>query len=75
MKLYLVTRTDEWDWDEYDGFVVRAMNEKNALELAHKKADEYNRPEKYTFRADNTHIVEITNEGPEEIILDSFIRG
>ena len=75
MKLYLVTRTDEWDWDEYNGFVIRAVNEENALELAHKFADEYDNPEDYTFRPDNTKIVEITNEGLEEIILESFIGG
>ena len=32
-------------------------------------------PKDYTFRPDNTKIVEITNEGPEEVILDSFIAG
>ena len=75
MKLYLVTRTDEADWDEHDGFVVRAANEENALKLAHEFADKYNSPKRYTFRSDNTKIVEITNEGPEEVILDSFIAG
>lgn len=75
MKLYLVTRTDEVDWDEHIGFVIRAANEENALKLAHDFADKYNSPKDYTFRDDNTIIAEITNEGPEEIILDSFKRG
>ena len=46
MKLYLVTRTDEADWDEHDGFVVRAANEENALKLAHEFADKYNSPQR-----------------------------
>jgi hypothetical protein len=35
MKLYLLTRTDDWDYDDYDdydSFVVAAENEDNALE-------------------------------------------
>lgn len=33
MNLYKLERNDECDWDEYNGFVVRAENEKEALKL------------------------------------------
>ena len=33
MKLYLIERQDRVDWDEFAGFVVRAENEEQALEL------------------------------------------
>lgn len=31
MKLYLVTRTDDWSYDDYDSFLVAAENEASAL--------------------------------------------
>lgn len=33
MKVYLVRRTDDIDYDEYDGYVVVAENPKKAKEL------------------------------------------
>lgn len=38
MKIYLVRRTDENDWDEYDAFVVVAENENEALSIARDSA-------------------------------------
>lgn len=32
MKLYLLTRTDGWSYDDYDSFVVAAEDEMSALE-------------------------------------------
>lgn len=32
MKLYLLTRTDRWSYNEHDSFIVAAENEKGALE-------------------------------------------
>jgi hypothetical protein len=41
MKIYLVTRSNEYDYDEYDAFVVIANNEKEAEEVATKEAKEH----------------------------------
>lgn len=34
LKLYLVRRTDEWSWDDYDSFVCAAHSEEEARTLA-----------------------------------------
>jgi hypothetical protein len=73
MKLYLVTRTDEVDYGEAEAFVVRAPNKISALKIAHAESDQYHSPKRYLFRSDNTSIIELKNEGPEEIILGSYI--
>lgn len=31
MKLYLISRTDKWGYDDYDSFLVAAENEESAL--------------------------------------------
>lgn len=43
MKLYLISRTDGCDYDEYDSFVVAAENEESALKWCPegKKLEEY----------------------------------
>jgi hypothetical protein len=33
MKLWLVSRTDDWDWDEHDAAIVRAESEEHALKV------------------------------------------
>jgi len=33
MKLYLISRTDNWGYDDFDAFVVAAENEESALEF------------------------------------------
>ena len=33
MKIYLVTRTDDYDWDEYDAVVVVEKTPKKAMEF------------------------------------------
>ena len=40
MKLYLVSRTDRWSWDDYDSFVVAAENEESVLDF-HPKGQYY----------------------------------
>lgn len=40
MKLYLVSRTDDWGYDDYDSFVVAAKSEENALEY-HPRGKDY----------------------------------
>lgn len=34
MNLYIVSRTDEVDWDEYAAFVIAAKDETQALQFA-----------------------------------------
>jgi len=63
MKLYLVTRNDETDYDEYDSFVVRAENEEEAIELC-----------KYSYMKNST-VTEITQEGERGQILGSYNAG
>jgi hypothetical protein len=64
-RIYLVTRTDEIDWDEYDAFVVRAENEEDAL----LQCD-------YGYlNKGNTTVIEITQEGEKGRILGSFNAG
>lgn len=36
MNIYLVSRTDRVDYDEYDAFVVLAQDEREALSIAKK---------------------------------------
>lgn len=76
--IYLVERTDQVDYDEYESVVVAARDEAHALELAKT----LNRPRgagclpprgQYFSNAN----VKITMVDPEEfkIILESFIAG
>lgn len=76
MKLFLVKRTDVWDYDEYEGIVVRAEDEERALAIATKR----NGPGLYDaeypgMRADNITATEIAADGDEEVILTSFHAG
>ena len=40
MKLYLLTRLDQIDWDEYTGFVIIAETPKEAKNIAIEAEDE-----------------------------------
>ena len=72
MKLFLITRTDDWDWDEYDSFVIRAENKENVLTLARAEISSWSED---TFTKENTVITELTSKGEEQIILGSFNAG
>ena len=37
MNLYIVSRIDEVDWDEYEAFVIAAKDETQALKFAKEK--------------------------------------
>lgn len=65
MALYLVSRNDEVDYDEYDSFVVRAKNEEEAILIC---SDDQ-------FRKDNTTIEKLEEKGKSEIILGSYNAG
>ena len=65
MKLFLIERTDDAQYDEYDAFVIRAENEENALKLCNDKKFDYQ----------HTEIIELLAEGEEDVILGSFNAG
>lgn len=72
MKLFLLVRVGETQYDEYVGFVVRAKDEFTARNIAN------------TMPGDEGHIwsdplqvrcTEITTKGDEGIVLGSFNAG
>lgn len=73
MKLFLVKRTDESGYDEYDGLVVRAESADRAEAIA-TNANGIGMG--YTgLGPHNIEVTEITVDGDEEVILDSFNAG
>ena len=76
MNLYLVTRTDEPDYDEYDAFVVAAGNEIEATLFLLQK---YDKPNYSTWPALNKTKVKLigktTQYSEPTEILGSFIAG
>jgi hypothetical protein len=73
---YLVERTDEISWDEYDAFVVKADSEKEALMIAQEKAgNKFWGSEEPFFRVENTTITELTDAMENGEILGSFNAG
>ena len=71
MKIFLLTRKEETDWDEYAGKVVVAKNEENARKIANTStADEgliWEDPEKVTCNIVDTEF--------EHIVLEDFKAG
>ena len=65
MNVYYVW-TDKWDWDEYDGFVVVAKDEENALAMVIGSFSERQR--------DSIHIEEV-DLTTEHMVLGSFNAG
>lgn len=41
LQIYLVTRTDQVSWDEFDGFVAAAENEEAALAMQPGPSDSW----------------------------------
>ena len=75
MNLYRITRNDESDWDEYEGFVVRSKSEKSGLEMCQEIA-------RGGWKDDITYFIDVTIEllaknveGEEEIILCDYKAG
>lgn len=81
MKLYLVERTDEIGYDEYDAFVVAAPNETLAMGVVAAKIEDH--VEKYRYSdwwpgfPDNAQIslLGTTHITTSRIILGSFNAG
>ena len=61
--LYLLVRTDEVCYDEYDSFIVRAINKKEALNFVERETGNWEVKE------------ELSGHGESEIILGSFNAG
>lgn len=84
MNLYLITRTDRHDYDEYDSLVVRASDPEAALAMLKGKCD-CDDPGQHRlwcgeylgFRADgsNAKVEEIPLDGEPGLILGSFNAG
>lgn len=78
MNLYLIKRTDEWDYDEYSGFLVRATSAEEAQRLVDEETQGVTL---HTFhkcsdpRVTTELIGDYKGEGPPEIILSSFHAG
>ena len=70
MKLFKLTRTDSVDYDEYDSFVVRAKNEKEARDLLQKEHSYDTWP-----NGSNVTCEVLRNKGDPEIIIGSFNAG
>ncbi len=66
LNVYLVSRTDDIDWDEYDSCVVIAENEEEAFKLADKNY--------YVFKRDKVEIEKL-NLNESKAVLGSFNAG
>lgn len=75
MTLYLLTRTDEVDYDEYIGFVIRAESEEQARGLARTKndaEDERFGSGPYWPAEELVKCELLTSDGESAILLSSF---
>lgn len=64
MPLYKVT-WDDYDWDEYTGFVVRANSFDEALEMCKAKQPNMR----------DIKVSLVFEDGPPEIIMEDFNAG
>jgi len=80
MKLWLLRRTStsaRHDYDEADGFVVRARSEAEAREFAASKCGSEGR-KSWLGREDGRHAtscVELQADGRAEVVLRDFCAG
>lgn len=72
MKLYLITRTDETDWDETNALVVRAENKVHARMLALAHTGQWTWPDHPGLSADNIEVTRLTGDGPEGVVIEDF---
>ena len=68
LKLYLLTRTDDLGYDEFDEQLIRAEDQAQARSLVHY-ADEGK------DAWETAEITEITDDGPVGVIIASFRAG
>ena len=72
MKLYLLTRKDDVDWDEYDSKLIRAGNPKSARIMANEDPGAEGK-----MWGDATKVTcqQIMQNGPAKVIIQSFNAG
>ncbi len=72
MKLWLLRPVDDWEpwYDKAFGFVVRAETEGRARELA--SADAGNEGAGVWLNADETTCEELSDDGPEAVVIQDF---
>ncbi|MEU1074324.1 MULTISPECIES: hypothetical protein [unclassified Streptomyces] len=83
MALFLVSRTDPTEYDEYDAIVVRAGNEATARRIATNGTEERYGNTVYWdadfdgFQRDGSNLIvnELVSDGPAGVILKSFNAG
>lgn len=81
MALYKITRTDDWDYDEYDEVVVRAGSKEEALRvvLAGEDTTEHGYPtwhrDFHGITESNAAVEEIAADGEPAIIVASYNAG
>jgi len=78
MALWLVKRTDDVGYDEYDGLVVRARDEAEVRSIVHD--DDTTGIKTYSayagsFRRREYTVEELQADGESGVILDSFNAG
>lgn len=73
MKLYIV-KADDYDWDEYDSFIIWAKNPEEALQLALNEARSGWRERKTNFDEGVT-VTEVKKPKQATILLASFNAG
>lgn len=75
--LYLIKRTDEWDYDEYDALVVCSENQESALLLSASSGlgDTYANSEWLEYPRE-VRLIGTAHPGVEKgVILGSFNAG
>jgi hypothetical protein len=73
MKLYLLTRTDKFEWEVYNEFVIRAESDIEARQLANT-IDHYDTNDSW-LNPDYSDCDLIETEGETEIIASDYHSG
>lgn len=73
MALWLIRRTDRVGYDAHDAVVVRAESEQKAREFAMRQDSLYHAGAFGT--SERSTCVRVSEDGPDEIVLDSFNAG
>lgn len=86
MNLYLIERTDDWDYDEYDSVVVVAGDSEEALDMVTGRMNDdpnsyyYNRSSFPGFEMDGSNLVvryigDAVRDLESGVIIQSFNEG
>jgi hypothetical protein len=80
MRLWLVKRRGHTDYDQHEGFLVRASSEIAArfivAETVDPKHEPYHASERAVWLGNvGSECVELTHGGPEGVLLESFRAG